>query len=51
VAQSPDGKVYGLCEFAKGEFSTYVVAHHFDYFLYSFIQGSTLWGDVFWVMS
>lgn len=47
VAQSPNGKVYGLCEFTKGEFSTDVVAHHFDDFLYSFIQGSTLWGDVF----
>ena len=47
VTQSPDGKVDGLREFAKGEFSTNVLAHHFDDFFYSFIQSSTPWGEVF----
>ena len=47
VTQSPDGKVDGLREFAKGEFSTNVLTHHFDDFFYSFIQSSTPWGEVF----
>lgn len=41
VAQSPDGKIDRLRELAKREFSTNVLAHHFDDFFYSFIQGST----------
>ena len=42
VAKTPDGKVNGLREVGKRQFTLNVFAHHLNDFFDSFIQGSTL---------
>src|ERR1041384_8182734 len=45
VTQSPNRKVYGLCELRERQFTTNVFTHHLDDFFYSFIH-ETPEGDV-----
>jgi hypothetical protein len=40
VAESPNGKVDGLCKLGERHFSTNVVSHHLEDFFYSFVHGN-----------